>query len=159
MNLELLFGEGEKINALQMSCRGAGVFLVLLFLLRISGRRSFGIRTASGNTIMILLGALLSRIVTGASPFIPVMAAGLTIAIMHRIFGWVTVYSKLYSRLIDGHRICLYEHGEFIKGNMHRALVCEEDVMHGVRKCIQTEDLSTIKAVYMERNGEITVIR
>ncbi|NNU33298.1 hypothetical protein HK413_02345 [Mucilaginibacter sp. S1162] len=40
-----IFGEGKDLSALQMSCRGIVVFIIALALIRLSGRRSFGIRT------------------------------------------------------------------------------------------------------------------
>ena len=42
---------------------------------------------------------------------------------------------------------------------MGKALVCEEDMMQGVRKSALTEDMEKIRAVYMERNGEISSIK
>jgi uncharacterized membrane protein YcaP (DUF421 family) len=42
---------------------------------------------------------------------------------------------------------------------MKKALVCQEDVMQGVRKSALMEDMSKIDKVYMERNGEISSIK
>jgi hypothetical protein len=42
---------------------------------------------------------------------------------------------------------------------MGKGLVCEEDVMEGVRRSALTEDLETIDKVYIERNGEISAIK
>lgn len=53
--LEDLWGSGESLNVLQMSCRGVATFLIALLLIRISGRRSFGIRSPLDNIIVILL--------------------------------------------------------------------------------------------------------
>lgn len=54
-----LFGQGKNLNSLQMTCRGIVVFFFALILIRISGRRSFGIRTPLDNIIIILLGTIL----------------------------------------------------------------------------------------------------
>ena len=42
---------------------------------------------------------------------------------------------------------------------MKKALVCQEDLMQGVRKSALTEDMDKIEKVYMERNGDISAIR
>ncbi|PTR00081.1 uncharacterized protein DUF421 [Mucilaginibacter yixingensis] len=154
-----IFGEGEHLDAVQMSCRGVVMFLIMLVLIRISGRRSFGMRTALDNIIAVSLGAIMSRAVVGASPFRSVVVCCLVIVLLHRAVGRLIAAGKKFSRVVEGEKILLFEDGVFLKEHMKRALVCEEDLMQGVRKSALTEDMSQIKKVYMERNGEISAIR
>jgi uncharacterized membrane protein YcaP (DUF421 family) len=160
MNLIIqIFGGGEHLNTLQMSSRGIVMFLIALVLIRISGRRSFGVRTPLDNIIVISLGAIMSRAVVGASPYIPVMVCCFVIVLLHRVTGRLIAGSKAFARLIEGEKILLFEDGVFLKENMKKALVCQEDLMQGVRKSALTEDMSKIEKVYMERNGEISAIK
>jgi uncharacterized membrane protein YcaP (DUF421 family) len=53
----------------------------------------------------------------------------------------------------------LFEDGVFLKEHMKKALVCQEDLMQGVRKSAMTENMDQIQKVYMERNGEISAIK
>jgi len=154
-----IFGEGHDLNSLQMSCRAVVIFLSALILIRISGRRSFGVRTALDNIIVVLLGAVLSRAVVGASPFVPTLITCLVIVCIHRGLAWGIAHSKQFGKLVEGNKILLFENGEFNRDNMKKALVCEEDLMQGVRKSALTEDMSKISKVYMERNGEISAIK
>lgn len=154
-----LFGEGRDLTALQMSCRGISVFIIALILIRISGRRSFGMKTPLDNIIVILLGAILSRAVVGVSPFWPVVACSTVIVLFHRFLAWVKVKSPSFSELLEGNKIKLYENGKYLEDNMGKALACKEDVDQGVRRTALTEDMDDIKAVYMERNGEISAIK
>lgn len=154
-----LFGTGKDLTAIQMSCRGVVIFIITLILLRISGRRSFGLKTPLDNIIVILLGALLSRAVVGASPFWPIVAVSLVLVLMHRFFGWVTVHSEAFRKLTQGNKIPVFDNGKWIENNLGKALICKEDVMQGVRKSALTEDMNKIQAVYMERNGEISVVK
>ena len=154
-----VFGEGKDLNTLQMSDRGIVVFLIALVLIRISGRRSFGIRTPLDNIIVVMLGAVLSRAVVGASAFVPVIVVCFIVVLLHRLFGWLIVRSRHFGEIVEGKRFLLYKDGQFIRHNMEKALVCEEDMMQGVRKSALTEDMSKISVVYMERNGEISAIK
>jgi uncharacterized membrane protein YcaP (DUF421 family) len=153
-----IFGEGKDLTTLQMSSRGIVVFLIALLLIRISGRRSFGIRTPLDNIILILLGAALSRAIVGASPFIPVVTACFIVVLLHRFFGWLIASSTRVGRILEGDKILLYSEGRFIPENVRRALVCKEDIMQGIRKSALTDKLDEIDRVYMERNGEISAI-
>jgi uncharacterized membrane protein YcaP (DUF421 family) len=154
-----IFGEGKDLNAIQMSSRGVVMFFIALLLIRISGRRSFGVRTPLDNIITISLGAIMSRAVVGASAFIPVVVCCLVIVSLHRLFGWLIAHSKAFGSAIEGEKLLLFEDGMFINANMKKALVCQEDVMQGVRKSALTADMEKIEKVYMERNGEISVIK
>jgi len=154
-----IFGEGKNLNALQMSSRGIVIFFVALILIRVSGRRSFGVRSPLDNIITISLGAIMSRAVVGASDFVPVIVCCFVIVLMHRSVGWLIASGKAVGRFIEGEKILLFEKGDFLKQNMKRALVCEEDIMQGVRKSALTADMAQIDKVYMERNGDISALR
>ena len=154
-----LFGQGKDLNSLQMSCRGVVVFVIAFLLIRISGRRSFGVHTPLDNIITIALGAVLSRAVVGASAFVPVIVTCTVIVLIHRYLGWLIVRNEKVGRFIEGNRILLFADNRFIEKNMGEALVCKEDVMQGVRKSALTEDLNKIDKIYMERNGQISAIK
>src|SRR5580693_10343246 len=154
-----IFGQGKDLTILQMSARSAAIFFFCLAMIRISGRRSFGIRTPLDNIIAILLGALLSRAIVGASDFLPVVISSFVIVVIHRCVGWLIVHHGGVARLVEGERILLFKNGQFIKNNMDKALVCTEDIMQGVRKSALTEDMNKIDGVFMERNGEISATK
>lgn len=154
-----IFGDGRNLNFLQMSARGIIIFIVALLLIRISGRRSFGLGAPLDNIITILLGAILSRAVVGSSPFLPVIISCLVIVLFHRFFCWLLARSKKFSKLVEGEKILLFKDGEFISGHLKRAQMSQEDAMQGVRRSALTEDLSNIEHIYIERNGEISAIR
>jgi uncharacterized membrane protein YcaP (DUF421 family) len=157
--LHQLFGQGKDLTSIQMGCRGIVVFFIALLLLRLSGRRSFGLHTPLDNIITIALGAVLSRAIVGASPFIPVIVTSAVIVVLHRFLGWLIAHSRIASKLIEGEKMVLYAEGRFIKDAMNKALVCEEDIMQGVRKSALTEELSKIEKIYIERNGDISAIK
>ncbi|NHA02694.1 DUF421 domain-containing protein [Mucilaginibacter sp. HC2] len=154
-----IFGEGKDLSILQMCSRGIIVFFLAFLLIRLSGRRSFGIHTALDNIIVILLGATLSRGIVGASPFVATLVTCTVITALHRLFGWLIVRYHKVGLFIEGDKLPLYEHGKFNKKNMDRALVSEAEVMQGIRRTAITDDLDQIKVAYLERSGEISAVR
>ena len=139
-----LFGEGKNLTLHQMIARGIIVFFIALVLIRISGRRSFGMHTPLDNIISIILGAVLSRAIVGASDFVPVIGVCTAIVLLHRMMAWLTSHHTKVSHLVEGKKILLFEHGQFIRKNLDKALVNEEDVMQGVRKSALTDKLEKI---------------
>src|ERR1700709_529695 len=108
-----IFGEGKNLNALQMSSRGIVMFVIALVLIRISGRRSFAVRSPLDNIITISLGAVMSRAIVGASDFVPVVVCCFVIVLLHRMFGRMIAGSKRFGQVMEGDKIVLYEKGKF----------------------------------------------
>jgi uncharacterized membrane protein YcaP (DUF421 family) len=156
--IENLFGQGEELTTTQMSLRAAAMFFVTLILIRISGRRSFSFHSAPDNIISITLGAILSRAIVGASPFIGVVAAGLVIALLHRWVLWMGVHNKTFKRLLTGKKILVYEQGSFHPENMRKALICQEEIMQAVSEKTHKDNLDSVEQVYLGSSGEIIVV-
>ncbi|NCI46436.1 DUF421 domain-containing protein [Sediminibacterium soli] len=158
--IDLLFGAHDmELTVWQMVNRAVLVFFISLALIRLSGRRSFGMRLPLDNIIVILLGAILSRGVVGASPFIPTIAAATAVVALHRLMGYLQVKHPRISRWVQGRKILLFSDGAFLRNNMIRALTSEEDIHEALRQNALEEDLETIDKVYLERNGKISFVK
>lgn len=157
--LTQLFGEGENQTTLQMSARAVVIFIITLILLRIAGRRSFGMKSPFDNIIVILLGAILSRAVVGASEFVPTIASATVIAVLHRLGAWMGALNLRFGALIKGQKIVLFEKGELKHDNMRRALVSESDLYASLRNDMHLESFERIESAYMENNGQISFVR
>ena len=154
-----IFGYHRDINALQMTARGVVTFFYALLLIRVSGRRSFGIKTPPDNIIVILLGTLLGRAVVGVSPAGPIAVTTLAVVLLHRFICYMGVRSGRFRLLLEGEKIILSEDGHFLDENLRRAMVTREDVAQSMRKLMQTDDIAAIQTAYMERNGKFTVVK
>jgi uncharacterized membrane protein YcaP (DUF421 family) len=157
--IETLFGEGKDLNTLQMCCRGFVVFFIALVLIRLSGRRTFGKHSAFDNTLAIILGAILSRAVVGASAFVPTVACSLLLVLMHRLLAWISTKNEAFSKLLKGDTIPLYKDGKLHSDNLSRSLVSEKDVLSDVRLKGNTTSLTDVAEIYMETSGEVSVIK
>lgn len=157
--LTQLFGEGENQTTLQMSARAVVIFIITLILLRIAGRRSFGMKSPFDNIIVILLGAILSRAVVGASEFVPTIAAATVIAVLHRLGAWLGALNLRFGALIKGQKIVLFEKGRLMHDNMRRALISESDLYASLRNNMHVESFDSIKSAYMENNGQISFVK
>jgi len=134
-----LFGQGKDLTIIQMGIRAISVFIIAYILIRLSGRRSFGLNSPLDNIIVILLGAILSRAVVGASPFIPIIISSIIIVLLHRLLGWLISMSPRFGQWAEGSKTVLYESRHFNKENMKKALVGKEEVLLAVRQQLLTE--------------------
>ena len=152
-------GEGKDLNALQMGCRAFVMFFITLALIRIAGMRVFGQKSAFDSIIIIMLGAILSRTVTGASPFLATTAAGAVLAVVHRLLAIASVFNKTVGYIIKGRRTVLFRNNKLEKGNMLLCSVSYRDLMEVVRLELKESTLDNVKEIYMERSGKISVIK
>src|SRR4051812_6447765 len=110
-----LFGHGKDLSPLQMGMRTVLVFIICLVFIRISGKRSFGMHMPLDNVITILLGAVLSRAIVGASPFIATITSGAVIVVVYRLFAGLCFYSKRFGRIVKGSDEVIYKNGQLQK--------------------------------------------
>ena len=155
--LERLFGEGTDLNPLQMALRAVIVFLVALALIRASGRRSFGHISPFDACMTVLFGAILSRAVVGASPFLATIAAAAALAVTHRVLAIASVRWRPLEHLVNGHEVEIAARGALDPSAMRRALVTEEELKKEMRKRFGRDDLGRLRRATLERDGSIAV--
>lgn len=155
----LVFGKGKDLSVLQMCDRAIVIYFIALILLRISGRRTFGKKTAFDNTIAIILGAILSRTVVGASAFVPTVASSLVLVLIHRCLAWASIRSRAIRHLLEGASIPLYKNGKLQKQNLTKSLICEDEIKDDLRLKANISTWEEAEEVHMETNGEVSVVK
>ena len=155
--LTQLFGNGSDLNLLQMVLRGVLVFALTLVMYRISGRRSLGQHSLFDVCVTVLLGAILSRAVVAASPFLPTIATGFALVLFHRVIALVSARSKSFSTLVNGRPRTLVQDGRPDRQAMRKALVSDEDLAQALRHH-GLQELTDIRQMVLERNGAISVV-
>jgi uncharacterized membrane protein YcaP (DUF421 family) len=155
--LHMLFGAGDQLNPLQMSARAVVIFSLTLLSVRISGRRSFGQHRPFDQVVAILLGAVASRAVVGASPFVATTAAMLVIVLLHRGLGWLSMRWPWIQSLVNGQPREIFRDGRPLRDQMRRGLISEDDLLEAARMHGH-DDLSRIHRMVMERDGRIAIV-
>jgi len=151
-----LFGEGDDLDALQMALRAAAVFLLMIPMLRVAGRRAIGQHRVFDASTAVLVGSVLGRAVVGASPFWPTVGAGVAIVVMHRLVGMACVRWPWAETLVSGDKRELVQDGRIDADEMRKGLVTRRDLDEAVRE--KTGDEKTpIERGVLERDGSIMV--
>lgn len=157
--LEELFGSGKDLSSLQMGCRALVIFFITLILIRLAGMRAFGKKSAFDNIIVIMLGAILSRAVTGVSPFLPIVTASLVLVLIHRLLAWVSLYNETISRIAKGESRSLYKDGQINRKNMKRSLLEDSELLEGARQQANVNSLDKIEEIFIEGTGHVSVVK
>jgi uncharacterized membrane protein YcaP (DUF421 family) len=155
--VDLVLGHGSQLSIWQMAARTLIIFLLALVMIRISGRRSLGQRSSFDVCMAVLLGAVLSRAVVGASPFLPTVGAGFALVILHRAIAWLSIRSPAFDRFVSGSERVLVEDGMFDAAEMRKALVSQRDLKEAMRKRFGADAPGHPLRAVLERDGAITL--
>ena len=147
----------DHLTPLTMALRAAIVFCCTLIFLRISGRRSFGQRSAFDLCITVLLGAILSRAIVGASPLLPTLAAGAMLVLLHRLIGILIARWSWFDDLISGTQRLLVKDGIKDLRQMRAGLITDRDIEVALHRRNDNATLADIARAVLEKNGEITI--
>jgi uncharacterized membrane protein YcaP (DUF421 family) len=139
--------------------RGFLVYIVLLFLLRLSGKRSFGEMSAFDVVVLVLVGGTLRTSIIGPdTSFLGALIAVATILATDKLLAWICTRSRHLNRLIEGKPTFLVQNGERVPNALQRCNIPEaafERVLHAHGK----ENIRGIYNARLEPNGKITLTR
>lgn len=154
-----LVGIGDdSLSVVQMSLRAAVVFVIAVVLVRISKRRFMSRGSAFDLLLAVVLGSIVSRVITGDAPFFAGLAAALTLVAMHWLFSALGFRWHRFSVLVKGEPRVLVRDGRMNPTEMRASHITEGDLWEDLRGN-GVSDLSDVAEARLERNGEISVIQ
>jgi uncharacterized membrane protein YcaP (DUF421 family) len=157
--IEILFGRGEDLTVYQMCFRALVIYLIAILYVRLAGKRTFGKISTFDNIIVITLGALLSRAIVGASPFVHILASSFVLVLFQRVVAWITQRNHAIGKIVKGEPDSLFKDGKLNATNLRRNFISHNDLMEGVRIKLNENMLDNVEEIFLERNGEFGVVR
>lgn len=148
----------DELGVGEMVLRALLVFPVAIVFVRVGAKRFLGELSAFDLVVAIMLGSILSRAITGNSPFLPTLAAGLALVLLHRMLAKFAVTHQHIGAWIKGRERLLVEEGEIRWKEMRESGIGEADLMAALRRNAQLTEVAAVKAAYLERTGDISVI-
>jgi uncharacterized membrane protein YcaP (DUF421 family) len=153
-----LFGTGTDLDVTQMGLRAFTLYIIALILIRTSAIRTIGKKSSFDIVVSILLGAVLSRAIVGASPYWPTVFAGIIIVLLHRLLAWLCLRHPKLGIFLKGEERLLYCNGKFLEQNMKKSFLTDGDVLESVRLQTNKKSLEKVSEIYLERGGRISII-
>jgi uncharacterized membrane protein YcaP (DUF421 family) len=158
---ETLLGLSKPSSALdvgQLGLRAAIVYLVMILFLRLAKKRSLGRATVFDAILVIIIGSVASRAITGNAPFFGALAAVLVLIAMHWL---ISLGARGWPRLgwlVKGQSDLLIKNGKVDRGELKRAHMTDDDLAEDLRQK-GVGDPSDVKEARLERDGVLSVIK
>ena len=155
LGLEL---EGKDLDARHMVVRGVFVFIIAIVLIRLGDKRFMGRNTALDVMLGFVFGSVMSRAITGNSPFFPTLAAGTILVVLHWLLSYIAFFSDRFGTAVKGDRRLLVKDGEIQWKAMRKSHISQDDLEQAIRSSGESADVSGIATAYLERNGDISIV-
>jgi len=149
----------STVPVLELILRGSLMYWFLFAVFRLILRRDAGSMGLTDFLFVVLLGdaAQNGMIGEGTSATDAVVLIS-TLVVWNVLIDWATYRFPALERRLAAKRLCLVRDGRLIRRNMRREFISDAELMSKVREQ-GLEDLSRIKAMYLESDGEISLIR
>ncbi|SRR5690554_1872099 len=138
-------------------CSVIAYFALFLFI-RISGKRTLSKINAFDVVVTITLGSTLSSMMLATVTLAEGTVALIIIIGLQYLLAKTSFKFKRIEKLVNSEPILLYFDGQFLESNMKKESITRDSIYSQVRK-FRLHDISDVKAIVMETNGEMTVVK
>ncbi|SCZ52187.1 Uncharacterized membrane protein YcaP, DUF421 family [Thiohalomonas denitrificans] len=153
---EYMLGSGSAL--LRTAVIGVLAYISLVFLLRISGRRTLSKMNAFDFVVTVALGSTLATILLNQNVALAqgALAFALLIGVQYAVT-WSSVRARWFRGLVTGEPALLLYRGSFLQAALVSARVTEDEVRAAVRSA-GVATLNEVEAVVLETDGSFSVV-
>lgn len=142
----------------ELILRGAAVYLVVLLMVRISGKRTVGQFTPFDLIVVVLLGESVGHSMVGGDESLSggLILAG-TLLGLNWLVGFISARAPRFDRMIEGRPVLIARNGELFHDVLRQQSLNVKDFETAMRE-VDCNDLSKVELAMLETSGHITVI-
>jgi uncharacterized membrane protein YcaP (DUF421 family) len=138
--------------------RAAAGYFILLFAVRLIGRRTASMMAPFDLVLLFLFGGIVIGAVVGEDhSLVGAISAVFTIGLMHILVSWAKLRFRIISRIVDGTPVVVFEHGRWNDERMRALRLTKQDIMAAARQR-GIERLEQVRYAIAERDGKIAII-
>jgi uncharacterized membrane protein YcaP (DUF421 family) len=139
--------------------RGVAVYLFLLLIFRVSGKRTLGDVTTFDFVLLLIVAEVTQQALTGddysvTNAFLLIV----TLVGLDVFLSALKLRMPRLDRIVEGRPLVLVEDGRLLKDRMAKERVDEDDILTAARETQGLEAMDQVKFAVLERNGRISVI-
>ncbi len=148
----------QQLELWQICLRAFVVYLTMIVFVRFGKKRFLGRATAFDAILVIVIGSMAARAVTGNAPFFATLAAVFVLIGMHWTISFVTRASPKLGALVKGNPTVVIHNGRIDRKALMRSHMSPDDLEEDLRQG-GIDNASKVKEARLERSGQLSVIR
>jgi uncharacterized membrane protein YcaP (DUF421 family) len=142
----------------ELVVRAAAVYVVLLVLIRLSGKRTVGQFTPFDLLVMVLLSEGVSNaMLAGDESLLGGFIIASTLLGLNAIFSRVAARSKRARWLTEGDPVVVGRDGQIFKDRLVKEHVSEDDLMQALRE--SDCELQDMRLAFLEADGKFSILK
>jgi uncharacterized membrane protein YcaP (DUF421 family) len=139
--------------------RATAVYVVVLVMVRLSGKRTVGQFTPFDLLVVVLLGTAVQNSLIGEdTSLLGGLILAATLLGLNWVVGKLSSHSRRFDELVEGKPVILVRHGHLFRDELARQSLSEHDFAIA-RRSAGYATLPEIALAVLESSGEITFIR
>jgi uncharacterized membrane protein YcaP (DUF421 family) len=150
--------KAEELSTLQVCLRALVVYLVLIGYVRFAKKRFLSQATGFDAILVIVIGSVASRAISGSAPFVPSLAGTFVLVLVHWVISYITQNSALLGYIVKGKDTVLIRNGKIDREALAASHMSEDDLEEDLRQ-EGIETPTQVKMARLERSGRLSVIR
>lgn len=139
--------------------RAAAVYLFLLVIMRIAGKRTLAQVTVFDFILLLIIGEATQQALLGED--FSIINAAIVIGTLVLLDIGLSVLkqrSSTLDRVIDDTPVVIVDHGKLLRDRMERARIDEREILIAARELHGLERLEQVKFAVLERSGGISIV-
>ncbi len=138
--------------------RAAAAYLILLFAVRLIGRRTASMLAPFDLVVLFLFGgALMGGVLADDHSMVSAVSAVFAIGLMHIAVSTLKGRLPWFGRMVDGTPVVVFERGHWHGERMRGLRMLESDVMAAVRQHGLMR-LDQVRYAVVERDGKVSIV-
>jgi uncharacterized membrane protein YcaP (DUF421 family) len=139
--------------------RAAIVYVVLMLLFRIAGKRSLAEVTSFDLVLLLIISeATQQAMIDNDNSMTNALLLVSTLIGMNILLSVVTKRWKFLDKLVEDVPLVILKNGEPLRDRMRKERIDEDDILEAARASEGLERLDQIKFAILERTGHITIV-
>ena len=138
---------------------GACAYILLIVLLRITGKRTLSKMNAFDLVVTVALGSTLATILLSKDvALVEGVVAFIVLIMLQFVIAWLSVRFSWVESLVKSEPALLFYRGQFLRSTMKHERVTQEEIEAAVRQHGMPA-LDSVEAVVLETDGSVSVVQ
>ena len=139
--------------------RAIGVYVVLLVLLRIAGKRTLSQVTTFDFVLILIIAETTQQALLGEDySFTNMTIIASTLVVLSLGLSFVDFYLPQVSKWVDGAPLILVREGKLLEDRLRRELVTIDDILESARMKHGILRMDQIRYAVLEKGGDISIV-